>query len=92
MNRPNTMLHLPRIHVGGTHPDSLFDAARAALDALQEARGKVEATAPNGRDYPERAKMRCAEIEHQRRVDVLRGVEEELQAIAEHALNAEFPR
>ena len=41
----------PTIHMNGTHPQELYDAAIAAREAIGLAIAAVQALAPNGRDY-----------------------------------------
>lgn len=41
----------PLIHLNGSSPDDLVDAATNALTALHAAHAAMQATAPNGRDY-----------------------------------------
>ena len=44
-------MRAPTIHLNGTSPQALFDAAVAAREAVEAAVVKLRAVYPNGRDY-----------------------------------------
>ncbi len=82
---------LPTIHRNGTSADALLEQARAAGDALREALDALQGAAPNARDYYPQGPdaYRAAEAEHAARIGALRRVLADMQALAEHAADAE---
>ena len=81
----NTELALPTIHSNGTSKDALVtqlcDAGAAVNDAI---RALAEAT-PSGRDYYPQGPdaLKRAMVQHEARMEALRGVLNELQTLVE---------
>lgn len=78
----------PIPNLNGTSRDELEDQRRALLDALRNAQGVLAGAAPNGRDWQtarDPGAFKRAQIEHEKRADVLRllvlAIERELEAV-----------
>jgi hypothetical protein len=69
----------PTVHLNGTSKEHLLDAAQAALTATREARDKLQATYPNGRDYYPQG-----DVAHRLAVDEWKTLDEHLCAVTEH--------
>jgi hypothetical protein len=86
----------PSIHLNGSDPRSLFDAYRKAKEAVQAAIVAVAACAPNGRDYyiqqatpgVGQDPINEAMSEHRQRLQWLRNVENDMETLAHHVLEA----
>lgn len=80
------MATMPTIHLNGTSRGELFEQNYAALEAIAEARVALQAATPNGRDYYPQGPKAILEAlqDHQRRLQLLEIIYNELHAIAEH--------
>lgn len=79
-------IQLPLVHINGTSAKALVESYELAGQALARAIECLQDAAPNGRDYyalgPDAWKR--ATQEHTARVDKLRAVYVDLQALYEH--------
>lgn len=79
----------PTIHLGGSHPESLLDAATGAAEALRTALAAVARIEPNARDYQGRNfDLRAARDAHRDRLRRIDGVLSEVNALAEAIADA----
>lgn len=79
-------MNFPTLHLNGTSAKDLLEGFERAHEALREAMEMVAQTAPNGRDFyvqPQGA-FQAAVAEHESRMERLRDVRLELEALAEH--------
>ncbi len=76
----------PTIHLNGTSRDSLFDSYCNAASALRNALAALEDAAPNARDYYPQGEgaFISAALDHTARVDSLRRVLAEIDALVDH--------
>jgi hypothetical protein len=79
-------LTFPTVHLNGTSKESLLEGYCEAINALHEAGRKLAAAYPNGRDYYVQgpSATSAAMKEHEARMNKLREIITELEAIAEH--------
>ena len=79
-------LTFPTIHLNGSAPAHLIEDYAEAHNAVRVAMEKVAGTGPNKRDYytQDEGAWIKARQEHQARLERLRQVCEELQALAEN--------
>lgn len=84
------MTTFPTIHLNGTSRDELIRQLSAALVAIGSAREALAAASPNARDYyPQGTEAtRSAYAEHRSRLERLLVIEDELNAIAGHVVEA----
>lgn len=77
------MIQLPLVHINGTSRQGLIEPLSEACDAVTKAIEKVEAAAPNQRDYYPLgdAAWAMARDQHAARLDALSGVLRDLCAI-----------
>lgn len=75
----------PTIHLNGTHPKDLLEAAQKASEALREALDKLSVCCPNGRDYclPKSDSFKDAVEWHQSRMDRIQSVLNEIYELAD---------
>jgi len=80
----------PTIHINGTDGAELFAQVCAVLGALRALRKAQDEAQPNGRDYYPQGEgaLRAATLEHQARVDKVRELIGEYQALAEAIVDA----
>ena len=80
----------PTIHSNGTSRDALLADYRNALNALREARAKLQDAAPNGRDYYPQGNeaIVAASREHRARMAKLEEVTREITEIGEAVATA----
>ena len=82
---------VPCIHLNGSTPENLRDDLQDACGALHNAIQKLEAAAPNLRDYyvydQDGQIGRCAILAHQTRCAKLQAVRIELGEMFEHVCN-----
>jgi hypothetical protein len=84
------MSTLPTITLNGTHPRSLVDDLCDAMTAITTAEATLrEKAAPNARDYPGES-FAAAQAEHGARLERLKSVHAELDALATFA--SDHPR
>jgi len=78
----------PTIHLNGTGRDSLVAEWEKAWDACESAFEALKRTAPNGRDYyPQGSDALEKAIEqHRDRLRKIQSVQDDLQALMEHAM------
>lgn len=81
---------MPTVHMGGTDVESLLNDYLAALNAAKKLMAVLPS--PNGRDYPEAGTYDGAYADHMRRIDTIRGVFDELQAIVHHVAEEDGKR
>lgn len=79
----------PTIHLNGSSPEALVDNYEKAFRAIRTAEGALQDAAPHGRDYYPQGDSAFwqAYDEHQKRMDKLRSIREELQEIWESIIN-----
>lgn len=81
-------LTYPTLHDNGTRPSRLVETYHLAYHALEDARYRLRATAPNARDYgPD--DLPKAEAEHASRLGRLDSIMAELDALIGHCREAE---
>lgn len=80
----------PMIHLNGTGRARLVKQYTTATDALREALTALSGTAPNGRDYYPLgdAAMALADHEHRERMEWLRRILLEVEALRDHCTDA----
>lgn len=80
------MAILPTIHRNGTSRSDLFEQNFAVLDAIASLRVALQAATPNGRDYYPQGPHAIQEAlqDHQRRLQLVELLYNEVHAIAEH--------
>jgi hypothetical protein len=73
---------LPTIHLNGSAPEALLNAARKAAELLREAEAALAEMAPNGRDYylQGEAAWGMAQAQHRARIEALRATRVEVEA------------
>ncbi len=89
MNKAPSDIALPRYSLSGTPRANLMEVLLSALNALREAREKLEAAHPNARDYTSPQEFASACENHRSRAERLESVMRELEAITDHV--ASFP-
>jgi hypothetical protein len=78
---PATEPVLPIVHLNGTTRTELVELRANCVDSLREAGRMLAAMAPNGRDYyPEPGRMDRAVEQHDRRMNALRELINEIEA------------
>jgi hypothetical protein len=80
----------PTIHLNGSGRDSLVEGWEAAWSAAEAAFEALKRTAPNGRDfYPQGPEALAKAIdEHRDRLRKIQAVQDELQELIQHAMDA----
>lgn len=80
-----TTLAIPTVHLNGTSRESLTEQLCDAVHALHEAGRKLATASPNGRDYYTQGNgaLNVAMNQHETRMNKLREIISELEAIAE---------
>lgn len=87
--RPTDGSHLPIIHSNGSGKRNLLDWLGEARHAIRQGTEKLAEATPNGRDYyPVPGRMEVALAEHQRRMEVLRQLQRDIEADMEAILDA----
>lgn len=76
----------PTIHLNGTSPEALLAQYEQSALAISQAIRLLEEASPHGRDYyPQGPQaLTAARAEHVTRLEVLHGVQKELQQLIEH--------
>jgi hypothetical protein len=79
-------MQYPTLHLNGTSATDLLEQTLNATHAVSDAITKLEAAAPNARDYYPAGQdaLLWASREYQSRIDRLVSVKNELMDIAEH--------
>ena len=87
----NRVVQAPQIHFNGSGKQRLLDDLEAAYTAIQAAEDALRRCAPNGRDYYTISPVAVTRAgdEHMARMRALRGVCDELAAIAGAIENGE---
>lgn len=84
----------PTIHLNGTNWEALLEQQASTMTAISNALQALRNSAPNARDYypqgPEA--FHTADLEHRARVSKLELVFTEIEAIAEHVMEAGMAR
>jgi len=76
----------PSIHRNGTSADTLLDSYVVAGQKIRDALEALDDATPNARDYYVQGDgaFDAAMAEHRKRINCLRGVLADMQALAEH--------
>ena len=84
----------PTVHLNGTSAESLIEGYMEAAHALHEAGRKMAAAYPNGRDYYVQGAGAVDQAcnEHEARMNALRGIIKDLEAIAENVSDQQHAR
>ena len=85
----NKEMALPTIHTGGTSRNQLLESYKESMTALRKAENVLQENGPNARDYYIQGAEAFPQAvrDHEERIQKLRSVREELQAIAESILS-----
>lgn len=80
-----SMFKIPTIHLNGTGKQTLLDGCQTAREALSNAKEKLMAAAPNGRDYYPQGDgaYEVARLEHGQRLARIEQVIVELDIVME---------
>ena len=80
---------LPTIHLNGSNASDMLDGLMEAMVTMRLAISHVGKVGPNGRDYYPQSPgaIHVAMDEHESRLERLRSVLKELEAIAQHVAN-----
>lgn len=91
MEKPD--LILPVVHLNGTSREALVEQRTDVARKLREALEAMCQACPNGRDYyPDPGRLQKAQVQHERRVGIVRGLLEEVMAEAEAIMDLEGGR
>lgn len=91
-----TTISKPQVHLNGTSGRTLMNDYREVAETLHKAIDALAATTPHMRDYYVQvdgdAKFHLAREEHQRRLQKLQDVIDDMAALYEHVITVEEER